>query len=517
MSNAALLKSDLSLVRLVAEGVDATWKAPPITDEEQDSARPLLRRANDAAAWISAQPAVRRRLSGAVIDVDDALCAWIKAPSDARPVLSAALRSLMQEWGDDRLADSVEPLAEHQSVESTADRSPLLRSLRRLRQRRTEEVESPTTQAEASHHGVALGVVAVPDALVRLWLDALDRRNIRASRVMTLWHAMAAAWNRGPGDGVGAVLLIDEGRVAWAWTQGGGLLAGGTVELEPPRLAAEDAPAPDSSSEDPLPSACKRLALDWLTWSSQLTLTPERIVIVGPGCRAWADALAQHWAPIDVECVEEPAPIGATLKRLAAGAPESAPVSSRRCLETLTRRPTRALRARYRLASAAMILLLVAVSSVAFRLRQKANEWHAKAGSIREESVELVRDGFPSLATARITDPDKTAQAEVQKLMQTEPVNLPPTPRPIPQEIERVASILADPTFNGEVRLVTLQLDQMPNGNQLQYIAPDRQVAAEILRRLGAPERLIDWEARRGITSGNPLRPNLQGDWILTK
>ena len=515
MSNAAFLKSDLSIVRLVAEGVDATWNAPPVPEDDPDSARPLLQRADEAAAWVNAQPTVRRRLSTVVIDVDDSLCAWVKAPSDARPVLAASLRALMQEWGDDRLADSVEPITERDASEGTADRSPLLRLFRRTRRRAAEEGETPAEELTPLLRGVSLPVIAVPDALVRLWLDALDRRSVRAMRVMTLWHALAAAWNRAPVEVVTAVLLIDEGRLAWAWAQGESLLAAGGVEADRPRAPQEENPESPSVEDDPRPGACKRLSLDWLTWSSQLGLTPDRIVIVGPKCRDWADVLATHWAPIDAECVEEAAPIGATLMRLATAPPDAAPLSSRRCLETLTRRPTRALRGRYRLAGAAMLFLLVAVSSLAFRLRQKANEWRGEAGTIRTESVELVRGGFEALANSRITDPDKVAGTEVAKLMQAEPPDLPPAPRPIPEEMQRIVLILADPEFKGEVRLFNLQLDMLPNGNQLTYLAPDRQAAAEILRRLQSPDRLVDWEARRGVSSGDPLRPNLQGDWVL--
>lgn len=518
MSNAAFVKSDLSLVRLVGEGTDAAWKAPLAEQTETDSARPLLQRADEAAAWTAAQPAVRRRLTAAVIDVDDSLCAWVKAPSDARPVLSAALRSLMQEWGDDRLADSVEPITEHERPDGAAERSPLLRLARRLtRWGQGPEAEAPAEPLEPIYRGVSVPVIAIPDALVRLWLDALDRRAVRVARVMTLWHALASAWNRAPDDLVSAILIIEEDRLTWAWARGAALLAGGGVEADRPRAPQEDDSEPASSPEEnPRPGACKRLALDWLTWSSQLGFTPDRVVIVGAACRAWAQTLAEHWAPIDAECVEEPAPIGATLLRLATAPPDAAPISSRRALETLTRRPTRALRARYRLAGAAMLFLLVAVSSVAFRLREKAGEWRAQASAIRDESVALVREGFPALATARITDPGKVAQTEVQRLMAIEPPQMPPTPRPIPQELARVAAILADPSFDGAVRLRNFQLDQAPNGNQLQYEVPDRQVAADIFRRLSAPDRLVDWEARRGVASGDPLRPTLQGDWILT-
>ncbi len=513
MSHVAFLKTDLSRVRFVADGADAMWTAPEFS-EEGASAAALRMRAADGAGWLNAQPEVRRRISAAVLDVDDALCAWVKAPSDARPVLSAAVRSLMQEWGDEHLADAVEPLNYRERIQQgVASRSPLLRKLRALGKRDGEDNAAPDGVEPLAPHqqGVALPVIALPDALTRLWLDALDRRSVKVARVMTLWHALPVAWNDASSPATTAVLLIDEGRLVWAWAEGHDLLAGGAVELDRPRPPQDDAPA--GEPEMHRPAACTRLALDWLTWSSQLGRTPDRVVIVGPDCAAWAEALAGQWADIEVERIEQPNAIGATLQSIASAPIESAPDSARRCLEGLTHRPTRALRARYRLAGAAMLLLLVAVSSVAFRLSQKADAWRTQANAIRDDARSAVRSAFPELEAGSVRDPVRAARTQVQNWLGQDELQMPPQPREVLLELVRVVDILAEP--EAEVRLLEIELDQDRN-NELRYRVPDRQLAAEILQKLGSsPDRFVDWQRRP--RDPDPLSPTLTGDWILEK
>lgn len=511
MSNVAFLKTDLSRLRLVGEGTDATWTAPELGESDELTARTLRYRATDGAAWLASQPGIRRRLSGVVLDVDDALCAWVKAPSEARPVLSAALRNLMQEWGDEHLADSVEALTHREKERSdVASRSPLMRKLRSMRRDEDQDEATPEEEPLSFRQGVAVSVLALPDALARLWLDALDRRSVKVGPVLSLWHGAALAWNDASDAGVTGVLLIDDDRLVWSWASGHDLLAGGAVELERARPAPDAEDEAVAPREDHRPAACKRLALDWLTWASQLGVTPDRLVLVGPDCKGWASALAAQWTDIPAHLIEEPRAVGATLASIASSGFDASE-SSRRCLAALSHRPTRALRARYRLAGAAMLLLLVAVSSVAFRLSQKAEEWRDQAAAIREESVDAVRVRFPGIGGARVPNPEKAAEMQVQTLLGAESIEMPPQPREVLIELTRIADIFAAP--EAEIRILEIELDQ-DRGNELRYTVPDRQLAAEILQQLKeGPNRQIDWNRRP--RDPDPLTPVLTGDWIL--
>jgi len=206
--------------------------------------------------------------------------------------------------------------------------------------------------------------------------------------------------------------------------------------------------------------------------------------------------------------VEQPDAVGETV-RLCAEAGASDGASGRRRLLKLTDRPTRATRRRYRLAGVAMLLLLVAVGSVAFRLDDKASEWRRTAQQERARAIEMVRETWPNLPPSPIRNPIVTAQSALASEKQDPGPEPPPPPPPIFAEAKRVLSILAAP--EEEVLLERIQLDQDQN-NALEFRLPpeERELRVELEVQLTSDERAVDW---RSIGAQNPGRPKLQVIW----
>jgi hypothetical protein len=125
--------------------------------------------------------------------------------------------------------------------------------------------------------------------------------------------------------------------------------------------------------------------------------------------------------------------------------------------------------------------------------------------------VDAVRVRFPGIGGARVPNPEKAAEMQVQTLLGAESIEMPPQPREVLIELTRIADIFAAP--EAEIRILEIELDQ-DRGNELRYTVPDRQLAAEILQQLKeGPNRQIDWNRRP--RDPDPLTPVLTGDWIL--
>src|SRR5262249_47416078 len=134
-----------------------------------------------------------------------------------------------------------------------------------------------------------LSVLAVPDTLARLVVDALDDRGVELRHASSLWHAMALAWDpaspmmsqsastNGALDAAAPVTRLvriepESGRIIWCGCRAAELLAGGVVMTSP----AGDGVARLGRAE------IGRLAADWLGWSVQLGAAPSRIIGVVP-------------------------------------------------------------------------------------------------------------------------------------------------------------------------------------------------------------------------------------------
>ncbi|MEM1422509.1 MAG: hypothetical protein AAGH64_00750 [Planctomycetota bacterium] len=486
------VKPDLSEARLVDASGGAFWRAPAVAlAEGQDAltASQWRERAQQAAQWMAGQRSVKRRLGALVVGVDDAVCLWVRSSSLAPPVLAASVARLTEEWGESASVWGVEPVYD-------APRDP---------------------SVDPEH---ALSVVCHHQSLVRLLLDALDKRGVTPGVVVSDWHALALlAGERG---GVTCVMSHDavEHRLDWAWTDAEGLLAGGSVAVGD--LEGEHAPGVASA-------AMQRCAMDWMTWSSQLGMSAERGVVVGPGAEALADAWRHAFPDRPIEPRETsgdaPPELDAIAKRLdGAGAgtgAEDDASSTRRCLGRLTQRPTRRTRKRYQFAALSCLLCAGAIGSIAVWMKNKEEAWGGRAEAARVEARELIESRYPGGIEGRPSSLVSVAANLYQReVAERSDVRLPPRPYPIFEEVARVTGLLveiAEETFEDapadlrdswQIRVSRLNIED--SQARLSLMVPERQVATRVQVRLGEEGALMTWS---NVTGSLPERPTFQGTW----
>lgn len=498
--SAALVKSDLASVRIVGEGA-ARWEITPLPGAEV-TARSLRARADEAARWIAMQPAIKRRLGVVVVDVDESICAWLRTPSLAQPVVAATLRSNAQDWGD------LMPVASYEALVSPQPAS----------KKRGKKGELPAPESDG---GVSIGVLCMPDAILRLWLDALDSMNVRVGTIMSLWHAMARVWP-GESSGVTASVLIDgDQRLVWAWSQGGELLCGSVVTLMgaapeesgPPAEAQETTPAPADETGDALAASAKRLTLDWLTWSSHLGRVPEKVQIIGMGADKLASSLREHWSATRFDARSHSDPVEHTLQQLIATIDDKNADDPRRTLTRLTHRPTRAVRTRYRLTAATLILSAICLGLVGQRLVAASKDMAEREAVVRQQTREEARKEVPEI-------PPTGTAFELRQLLEAaankpvESFKPPPTPRPIYEEFQRIAGILEK---YPEVRILGIVFDQEATGQcRLQLRAPDRRTATEIFEAIKGTGKPVLWTRQQsGAGAAGAFDDlNVVGQWV---
>lgn len=547
----------------LADGRSASrWTAPPAP---RAGAPGALKAAYAAAArWTVEQ---LRAAPGAELvvcaDLDAAACGWLTAPSAHEPVVAAAARAAAAGGLDDGGTVAASWLRQGEigqdlSVQALAPPEPRRRA----------------APADARRR---LAVLALPDLGIRAFLDELDRLGEQPARVTSFWHAIAEAWDpatraagalsREPAPAVvsaseplTAVVLIEpEGRVSWAWSVDGALVAAGAMRLRrdvaaPETLPGADALPPDAARRLP-PAAAERevsvveftraeagrLINDWIAWSLELGVAPARIVVVGPssvtcagleedlpevsGVAAVGTALGRGWPGAAVQAVLEEDPLGATLAELASLPPrlarppgDGAPAAARDTLDPrahlldLSRRPGRAVAALYRWAA---VLLLAAAAFVGV-LGQRA---HARAAELRVQRETLAADreslfkNLPAPLAARARndlDPARLIAVERNKLEQQTKTIVPE--RPLLAEVARV--IRAASEVRG-AKLTNLVLSG--TGARAIFETADGDQGPLILERLDrhvlSAERLR-WKGSQSTTGGKSTYTLSHDGWI---
>lgn len=460
-------------VRLVGERSDESFS--PIAGRAGDLAAPGAE-VEAAADWIAdrlSQGSGEASLRLLCVDLDGAVCSWLTAPSAEPDVVAAALvqREDAGAWGGEEggvsRSTALTPAvsAAEASVQALAERPN--GSGRGLLARRETRSETAV--------GRRLAVLAVPDVLARLLIDALDERGIEVGGAVTLWHALSLAWDAPGAAGVRAervvatnapvtaTTLIDPaGRLVWSWSREGELLAGGTLRL------TVDHPAPAERREGALARAVEdepaglprlgqpevaRLTTDWLAWSAQLGVAPTRIRCIGPEVEAEGEnfgpaelgsALGAAWAGATVDLATDDDPVGTTLAKLARGdgAPHDPAEDARAGLVSLSRRPGRAHRSLYRWAAAAVLAGATALGVVAWKAWEAADEATSRAEALRAQTDGMIAEAVPRLANDLMRR--KKFEDELRALRQrkTSAQGVRPA-KPILEELETVSYVLA--------------------------------------------------------------------------
>lgn len=473
-------------LRLVGQGIDERWPEGPHTPADDQAAFIA-----SASAWVADRLAQSRAagvLEMLCLDAEGAACTWLASPS-ADPTVVAALARLGP-------ADSLSDLG----ATGTAPAAGVFEFFAADPTDSTIQPLSPpaTTPPRGAKEKVApiadrLGVLAQTDVPARLLMDALDRAGIETRAAVSVYHAIALAWDpasplqaRASSERVVAeshdrtiVLVIDPGdevappRALWAWSKEGALLAAGSIRLR--------ARSTDDRAHAVLDAAdAARLASEWMAWSLQLGLAPARVIAVFPEAlegdpSAFGQALLRHWPGATLDAVVDRDPIGATLARLAS-ALESTPASRReepvpgRALVDLSSRPGRVHRRLYRWAALFVLVASALACIVGWQVRNRAADARSSATDFQKRWSEELKAVYPqAFAGAPGTTPLFNLKLELDKRRQEAGPSRLPRAAPVMEELETISLVLASAddvalenielTSGGTAKLVVLTKD----------------------------------------------------------
>lgn len=512
----------LALVRLVTVNGEETWEGPAPGEDPAE----VRQRIADAAAW-TAERAVRGdgprgEVAVLCVDVEGSTCAWLTAPSADTSVVAAAMAQ-GGEWGGDGSSSSSWMSATTTEASLQALAPPPDRAKR---------------NGKPTAHAQKLAVLAVPDVSARLFIDALDDQNVYVDRAVSLWHALALAWDpAGPVAGgrmrgervvassapvTGIVVVDPAGRMVWSWSRAGELLAAGTIRL------IQDGREAGAAVVVGQPESA-RLTADWIAWSLQLGIAPARVVCVGPETAEGPGALTQQelglalgklWPGATVDLAIHDDPIGATLHRLAGMDDESAaPADGRAGLLDLSRRPGRAHRAVYRWASLAILAGAAALFGVAWKGFAAARTANAKSQELHEQIQEKVAALVPpksDLDRARVQDAPMdylNDQISRKRAALSLPAGI-ATPKPLLQELETLSYVLG--TKDSELD----SLDLLSSGAVLTVAVPDTKTGEDLFGALNEIQGShLEWrQPNFGQTGhsnhvGKPQMVTFYGKW----
>jgi hypothetical protein len=512
----------VSAIRLVGARNQEEWRAA----EGGGDSFGVLVEIGDAAAWVAAR-AARSGVSLLVADVGGGECRWVTAPGAEPTVVAAALAQ--SEWGDSSSGSSwgSESVSEA-SVQALAPPIPAGSSGRGLLKRGTAAEEAPAG-------GQRLGVLAIPDVSARLLLDALDERGVSVEQAISLWHGLGMAWDPGAswvgqrsGGGTevvataapvtGVVLVDPSGRLVWAWSRGGELLAAGTI-----RLPAQGSVAVSRSD-------VARLSADWLAWSMQLGVAPARVIALSPPLQGdggdglssaqMGTELGKLWPGATVDLAVHEDPIGATLERLS-GVDEEAPLPAldgdgRRALVMLSHRPRRVHRLMYQWAALALVVAAVAFGAVGWKAwgsaRESRAEVRAARESMRDTALGAAPAGTDGLAQERAnSDPRRYLADRLAARQQTlDPTGGIDPAKPILAELNAVSWVLG----NEDIRIVEMMLD---SGAVLITVdVPDTRTGEELVESMQSimGSNVVEWSPQWLSGTGEGRRQLiLHGRW----
>jgi hypothetical protein len=518
----------LRRARLAGLRAEEMWTpVSGVSDTEGDP----IGRVSALAAWL------RDRLAGSrggpaldvlCVDADASACAWMGAPSYDARVVDAVLRQRTEHGGD---GEGSQPSAIATLTTVLGDRAEvgvqaIATTTAPARRVRSGVRRGETGRPGAQGSGVRVPVLAIPDATVRVLTDELDRLGVRLGSVMSVWHAIALAWDAGwsrvqPDKNVEdrivsesvstqATVIVDaeSGRVLWAWSRAGGLLAAGSM-LVPTEVVEDRARVSLNAGH------AARLATEFLSWGVQTGAAPARTIVVAPESEsvgAFGQALAEAMPNTTVDVAIDSDPIGTTMRRLAERIDVRAPDNDdpRSVLVALGARPSRAHRSMYRWAAVAVCLLALCITIAGWRTGQATAQVRAAASQARASASEAVAKVRPAIAGSPFMAVDLETELLTAQRQSMPPDAFQPA-RPIVRELEGLSFLLAMPTLT----LEDIDLTQV-NG-RVTFFVPDTAMAQEIeaaCRDLDGLSML--WKAEIRTVDGSSdrrVRCSLTGVW----
>ena len=474
-------------------------------------------------------------LSVLCLDTDGAVCSWIKPEDADLSLLDSAITGAQEEHDP----DSLEPV-QHSGLGDRFPQLPLELSFELL-----DEDETST--------GARNAVMASPDVPGRLIKDELDSLGIRIDCVTSIWQAIADVWDPGTNNHahsaqrivssdapISAVIIIDasqtndangstDARLIWTWSREGRLITGGSARIQTlPGEQAGDWKQALVRSED-----IARICSDWLGWSSQLGVSPSRIVFVGaPAPSAQAPqgdsfpsdsdapmqkqpehnglgpaqiglALSQAWPDATIDLIEHHDPIGETLGKIASGQRGQSLVS----MESLGNRPGRAHRSMYRWAGMALVALSIAIVLIAFQFFGQAGTLNDQATGIENQRLTAINSFDPELVRSLI--PSKDLKEKLAAMRRTQgPVRSAST-RPILEELETLSYVFGIPGI--EIQTIKLNSTSVTVGLRVDDIAQAEQINQSLSSIKGSHLR---WSSMTPKNIGDKIAATFTARWI---
>ncbi len=498
--------SSLEAVRLVVESLRGSkvesWAAPASSEfPAQDI---------DAAAdWIQSQLAEGSDRSPGLellcLDVEGSLCSWVSSPSREGQVLAAVARNFGAD--PESASASISPVAVYAQ-------SQLESSVQAIGAVPTEQpVETKAGKSKGTAHSHRTPILVSSEAPARLLLDALDRRKVTVAQVASLWQVMAAAWDPAAGRAssasssesaiASASIVVDlAGRVLWAWSIKGVLLAAGAIRTQPAERG-------DILTTD----VAARLATEWLGWSAQVGISPQRVICIAAegdaSAGAFGAALTQAWpgAAVDLQFDEDP--IIATLRRAARVLEDSTGAIAP--LQGLDSRPGRLHRSMYSWIALAIAIGALAIGSLAFKFSRDAASYRSQAAGLKEQWQGIVKDEMPAALTSPYGEIDALQQEVTKRENSLKPPEKAEPTYPVMEALEVITMVLSTSTA---------QLDDVTIGTEISSISIQITVATtEEGEAVNAALRAIEnpyigsWDTPSYTTTGGKIQVRFKGFW----
>jgi len=502
-------------VRLIGQHAEAQWTSPRVDGRYAAEA---AEDAEAAAEWIASRLSVDGdKLGMIVVDTVGAHCAWVQAATADAGAVRTAYGHGGEVAPDEFEADF--------GLEDEPEDSGVLGS----RPTTMDAAIEPLGPAYDSPTGLRVGVMVAPDAIVRLFIDALDDQGVDFTGVRSLWHVLglvagpdqqdASASSRVVADSPtvsGGVLVQPDGRLIWSWCREGAVLAAGSQ-----RVALHD-DGPIVSRHD-----VARLVNDWVAWSAQVGVTPGRILVVSCPL-AWekstgdpesltapsmASAISELWpdAVLDIDVQDDP--VLTLLRRADTFAEDN--LEPGHALASLATRPGRSMRRGYQLMGLALAALGILLAALGFRWQSKVEGVRQDAARIQQESLaDMVRVEEMLEKPGEITGalvPIMKLNAEVDLATRASEVKR-PEGAPMIRELENVSFLLGE--LGDRVELQKIEASGF-GGFTVQLSTEEAAIVGEInglLNDLDMNSGALRWQAR-ATSTGSRYTVNLNGFW----
>ncbi|MGV6815263.1 MAG: hypothetical protein ACWA5W_09695 [Phycisphaerales bacterium] len=477
-------------VRLIGPHTNDSWSASPSND-------PTL--ANESirscAAWIRDRLAnmdKSKSLGVVCLDADGGVCSWVK-PEDAD---EAVLDEAISDQSSDEDRDELEP----ETHTGLAERFPKL----------PMEVSFEQLSSEQTSVGSRIAMMGIPDIPGRLIKDQLDSMGIVTGCFTTVWHAMAYVWDSSDRLGshdsqrivasdtpISASIVLDgdAGRLLWTWSRSGELIAAGSARVQT-TTRNDDHTNQSHPSAKVRPEDIARLCSDWLGWSSQLGVSPSRVVIVGhPADESVGSTLPpspsesenQHadrpagldaaqigmhiskaWPEATVDLIEHEDPIGETLRQLSL----KDRLDGLKPLSSLNDRPGRSHRSMYRWAGFALLMISAMFGFLAYQLFVQGQAIGSQRAQVETQRIAALDQYDPQLVTSPI--PTMDLQAKLAQIRKSQgPLRI-TRAKPILEELDTISYIFGIPgieidtiRLNNTTGSVTIRVDEIAQAEQI--------------------------------------------------